>query len=366
MRISIIVDDFHGGAGNIAQILSMELAKENEVSLVLTNKHTEKRYDLSDVSVHELCLNINGKNKIGRLISSIIRLKKLLFDILHTEFCISFLDNNNSMACLALWNHKEIPIIVSERSNPLVIYPKFPWDRIRRIAYKRADRVAVQFDVFREFDGGRFRNKCVTIPNIVENAKEQKSTWESKVIRFVTVARLSDIKRIDLMVILFKRCLMKVKNIELYIYGEGDNRAALEKAIRQSGLENKVFLMGYLKNVHETICNCDIYLMTSYQEGFPNSLSEAMAVGLPSISFCCHEGLRELIENNECGYLIAEGDEDGFVDKMEFLATHRETREHMGKAARKHVNQYNTSSVMEYWKTNIEEVRNEKNNSFYR
>lgn len=366
MRICIIVDDFNGGAGNIAQLLSMELSKENEVSLVLTNKHTEKRYDLPCVSIHELCLNINGRNKLGGLISSIKKLRKLLIDVLHIKFCISFLDNNNSMACLALWNHREIPIIVSERSNPLVIYPKFPWDMIRRVAYKRADRVAVQFDVFKEFDGGRFKHKSITIPNIVETAKKSKSTWESPIIRFVTVARLSDIKRIDLMVLLFKRCLMLVDNIELYIYGEGDNRTALERIIRENGLENKVFLKGHITNVHDTICDCDIYLMTSYQEGFPNSLSEAMAVGLPSISFCCHEGLRELTRNNECGYLIEEGDEDGFVDKMKFLAIHAEVRERMGKAAREHINQYNTFNVMECWKTNIEEVKNEKNNSFYR
>lgn len=366
MRISIIVDDYHGGAGNIAQLLAIELSKDNEVSLILTNRHNVRRYDLTGIKEYDHNLTIIGKNKIGKLINKISHLRKLLVETIRTEVCISFLDNNNTITCMALRFQKDIPIIVSERSNPLVIFPKFPWNILRRYAYRRADRIVVQFDAFHSFDGGRFASKCVTIPNIIEKVKEQKVDWHTSTIRFVTVARYADIKRLDLMIALFAKYKETVKDSELHIFGDGNNRNKLQDLITSSGLKDSVFLKGYLNNVHETLCEYDIYLMTSYQEGFPNSLSEAMMVGLPSVSFCCHDGLRELTCNGKCGYIVNEGDFNGFVERMIYLSENEKERKRMGLAARGHVEKYNITAVMQLWKNYILEVKNEKDCFVYR
>lgn len=366
MRISIIVDDYHGGAGNIAQLLGIELSKNNKVFLILTNKHSIKRYDLNNIKEYDLNLNIIGKNKIRKLINNIKALQRLLIQIIKTEVCISFLDNNNTITCMALKFQKNIPLIVSERSNPLAIFPKFPWNILRRYAYRRADRIALQFDAFHSFDGNRFASKCVTIPNIVEKAKKQKIDWHSSTIRFVTVARYADIKRLDLMITLFAKYRETIKGSELHIFGDGNNRDKLQELITSSGLSGSVFLKGYLNNVHETLCEYDIYLMTSYQEGFPNSLSEAMMVGLPSISFCCHDGLKELTCNGKCGYLVNEGDCNGFVEQMIHLSRNEKERERMGLAAQKHAEKYNVTAVMQLWENYIVEVKNEKDRFVHR
>ena len=111
MNILIIVDDFSGGAGNVAQLLAIELSKKHKVSLALTNRHSKSRYNLSEISVYDENLNITGKNKIAGLLSAIKRLRERLQTV-GAEFVISFLDNNNTMACLML-RKTNIPIIVS-------------------------------------------------------------------------------------------------------------------------------------------------------------------------------------------------------------------------------------------------------------
>lgn len=347
MRIIIVVDDYHGGAGNIAQLLSLELQKTHEVGLLLTNPHSVPRYELEGIQVYEENFSIQTRNKIKGLIDCVKKMKRKIASF-RPDVIISFLDNNNSIVCLSQRKTKT-PIIVSERSNPLVIYPKFPWNYIRRIAYRRANVVTVQFDIFKTFDKGRFAKKCMVTSNIVDRPTNLKASWESDCVRFATFGRLQDVKRIDLMIKLFARAQAQLKNIELHIYGDGPNRERLQSLISDLKMDNYVFLDGYCSEVHKTLVNCDVYLMTSLQEGFPNALSEAMAVGLPSVSFRCHDGVAELAQNESAGFTIEEGNEEEFVEKMILLAQTPSLRKEMGIKAKDIIERYNKEKIMEQW-----------------
>ena len=350
MNIALVVDDFHGGAGNIAQILAEELSHSHHVSLVMTNLHSKQRYDLTEVDIYDENLSISGKNKIFGLISSIQRLKKLIRKKIKADLVISFLDNNNSLAGLALWNSK-IPLVVSERSNPLVIFPKAPWDKIRRIAYRRADVVSVLFQAFDQFDGARFASKAIVTSNIVQTPPTLKASWDASPVRFVTFGRLSDVKRMDLMIELFDQAQREEPNIELHIFGDGANQAKLLTLIKEKNLSDKVFLRGYCNEVHKTLLDYDIYLMTSYQEGFPNSLCEAMAVGLPSIASACHEGISELCENGLSGVSVKEEEPCEFVKNMVLLARDPALREQLGRRAQTISRRYDKAMILQQWQT---------------
>lgn len=359
MKITLIVDDYHGGAGNIVQLLAKELNKNNDISIILTNKNSEPRYELDNIKVYDEKINILKGNRILGLYKSIKNLRKRLL-LLKTELVISFLDNNNTLACLALWNRKNIPIIVSERSNPLKIFPKFTWNLLRRIAYKRANMVTVQFEAFKYFDKKRFLHKCEVIPNIVEKPNYLKKEWSSKKIKFVTFSRLAQIKRIDLMIQMFIKLVSKnQQDIELHIWGEGPERKKLNDLIVINHMENRIFLHGYSKNVHQELLKYDVYLMTSLQEGFPNSLCEAMAVGLPSISFRCHEGISELVENGRSGFSVQDGNEEEFINKMEVLINEEEKRKIMGKNAQKISKKFSKEKVLKQWEEYIKQVFSE-------
>ena len=355
MKIAIVVDDFHGGAGNISQILALNFAKEHNVSLVLTNHHSDARYDLSEIDLYPMNLAVSGKNKISGLVKSIRKLGKVLKKDIKADLIISFLDNNNTMTCFSqFFNHT--PIIVSERSNPLVIFPKAPWDKLRRIAYKRANVVTVQFKCFENFDGGRFIKKTRVTSNIVDKPGCFKNEYSGEKVKFVTMGRLAGIKRMGLMIELFDEAQKTHSDIELHIFGDGPEREKLEMLIKERNLENKVFLKGYCNDVHKTLCEQDVYLMTSQQEGFPNSLSEAMAVGLPSVSFACHDGIVEMTENGMSGFTAAEGDREDFIEKMVLLAKDASLRKEMGTRARCIVEKYDNETVLKQWQNCIDEA----------
>ena len=355
MNIAIVVDDFHGGAGNIAQILALNFAKNHNVSMVLTNKHSDPRYDLHEINVFCESLSITGKNKVFGIIDSVKRLGILLNKKIKADVIISFLDNNNTMTCFSQFFNKT-PVIVAERSNPLVIFPKAPWDKLRRIAYKRANIVTVQFKCFDGFDEGRYTNKTRVTSNIVDKPKYVKQNYDSEKVKFVTMGRLAVIKRMGLMVELFDEAVKQCPDIELHIYGDGPEREKLESLISEKNLEEKVFLEGYCNDVHNTLCEHDVYLMTSLQEGFPNSLSEAMAVGLPSVSFACHDGIEELTESGKSGYSASEGDREGFVNKMVELVQDASLRKQMGTNAMSICDKYNVDIIMKQWQSCIDEA----------
>lgn len=355
MNVALVVDDFHGGAGNIAQMLALELSKEHNVSLIMTNLHSERRYELTNVNVIDLDLCIKGKNKVWGLFLAIRKLKKTLSRKINADIIISFLENNNCLSCLSQYFGKR-PIIVSERSNPVVIPPRTPWNKIRPIAYRRANIVSVQFDNFKSFADGKYADKCRVTHNIVDLPQEQKESWKSDKVRYVTFGRFADIKRMDLMIKLFAEAHEKNENMELHIFGDGSNRDKLLSLIDQLGLADSVFLRGYCNDVHKTMLEYDAYLMTSYQEGFPNALSEAMAIGLPSVSFCCHDGILEMTENGASGFVVDEGDEKGFVEKMLMLANDESLRREMGQKAKNIVARYSKELAMEQWQKCIEEA----------
>lgn len=214
--------------------------------------------------------------------------------------------------------------------------------------------VTVQFDVFKEFDKKRFIEKCEVTSNIVEKPMYIKKDWSCTKARFVTFGRLAPVKRMDLMIKLFAKAARKADDIELHIWGDGPEKENLNKLIEQEKMAGRIILKGYNNQVHETLLEYDAYLMTSYQEGFPNSLCEAMAVGLPSVSFMCHTGILELTEDNTAGFTVAVNQEDEFVEKIIVLAVNEEMREKMGKAAQKIVIRYEKSQIMNQWNKCIE------------
>lgn len=359
MRIALVADDFHGGTGNIVQLLAQNFKRDHEISIVLTNKHSDPRYDLSGMKIYSMNLSVSGKNKIVGIIRSVKSLGNVLEKQIKADLIISFIDNNNTMVCLSQLFNKT-PIIVSERSNPLVIFPKSPWDKLRRIAYKRANVVTVQFDAFKGFDGGRYINKTRVTSNIVDKPQSVKQDYHCETVKFVTMGRLAGIKRMGLMIELFAEALKRCPNIELHIYGDGPEKGKLEALIKERKLFDKVFLEGYCNDVHKTLCEHDVYLMTSRQEGFPNSLSEAMAVGLASVSFACHDGIVELAQDGQAGYIADEGDKEDFVDKMVKLACDEALRKSLAEKTVNICDIYASKNVMEQWQECIYAAINKK------
>lgn len=346
MKLLIIVDGLKGGAANIAQLLAINLSNSGHNVYFIYKKRNNNisKYNLEGI------ITIEQTNYLRKSLVHDIYFFKSKINQIKPDLIISFLSTVSTRVLFSQW-FSSIPIIVSERTNPFEFPANFKDKLLRNISYRRANLITVQFKDFEQFDKVLYKKKkVVVIPNLIVASNYLMDYGiNKKTISFVTFATLYHVKRIDLMIKLFSVIHKRCPNTELNIFGEGVDKIKLQSLIVELDLNNSVHIKGHVNNVHECLIENDIYLMTSIREGFPNSLSEAMAVGLPSVSFKCHEGLTELIKSGDNGYLITEGKHEEFCEVAIDLVNNKEKRLVMGKNALIHTRKYNEESVMEIW-----------------
>lgn len=98
------------------------------------------------------------------------------------------------------------------------------------------------------------------------------------------------------------------KRARLLILGEGPLRKELQDQINSLGLSDIVRLHGLVDNPLKYFARSDIFVLSSYAEGLPNVLVEAMMCGCTPVATDCRTGPREVIDNDKYGYLVPVGD----------------------------------------------------------
>jgi len=98
--------------------------------------------------------------------------------------------------------------------------------------------------------------------------------------------------------------LSQSRSARLIILGDGPLRSELEALIVELGLSNVVKLQGYVENPLKYFARADIFVLSSYAEGLPNVLVEAMMCGCTPVSTDCPTGPREVIQDGKYGYLV--------------------------------------------------------------
>lgn len=132
---------------------------------------------------------------------------------------------------------------------------------------------------------------------------------------FVAVGRLNDQKDYPTLIKAFVRIRERIKST-LWILGEGEKRHSLEELIRALGLQNDVFMPGFVDNPYPYLRAADVFVMSSKYEGGPSSMLQAMACGRKIVSTDCASGPAEFLEDGKQGYLVPVGDVDAFANAV--------------------------------------------------
>lgn len=148
----------------------------------------------------------------------------------------------------------------------------------------------------------------------------------------ISVGRLFPQKRIDLLVDAFS-LVRKRRKAELWICGDGPERAKIENKIATADLTRSVRVLGHCRNPHALMRQAALYVLTSDYEGLPNSLIEAQGLGLPAVSTRCPHGPTEIIEDGQTGLLTPVGDAGSLAAAIEKLLTDEPRRLRMGRKA---------------------------------
>lgn len=161
------------------------------------------------------------------------------------------------------------------------------------------------------------------------------------------VGRLSAEKGFDLLIRGVERLLKDSRDVELWIVGEGDERANLEALIRDRNLSERVKLLGYRNDTREVYQAFDIFALSSLREGLPNVLLEAMALEVPVIATRI-AGIPRLIQDDVNGQLVEPGDEEGLTRALDALLADRPRQDRYRTAGRETiVSRYSFAARME-------------------
>ena len=158
----------------------------------------------------------------------------------------------------------------------------------------------------------KFRKSKITcIPNpIIVNPVRAKAKLDNKIA--ISIGRLTYQKGFDILIDIWSEIGSKDDNWQLWIVGDGELYHQLRLNIEEKGL-TRVKLLGERQDIEKLLYSSSLYLMTSRFEGLPMVLLEAVAVGVPIVSFDCETGPSEIVKDN--GYLIPMGNRQQFINK---------------------------------------------------
>jgi len=240
-----------------------------------------------------------------------------------------------------------VPVLMTRHGRPKVVAP-FPM--ARAVTSRLTSRfVAVSDDVYRLMmeRSGVSPEKVCTVLNGVDldafagqpdAAARGRMGVPAGRFLFGTVGRLGRAKAQDHMVMALRALLDEGLDVHLVLAGEGDQRPVIEAARDELRLRDRVTLIGNCADVPGFLRSIDAFVLSSYTEGIPVALLEAMAAGLPLVSTAVG-GIPEVVADGESGLLVEVKRPDLLAAAMGRLVQDAALRVRLGAAARETVRQ---------------------------
>lgn len=298
-RLLIIVPNLgFGGQERVAASTADLLGDVCETTVAVFN--TEENSFTPSCPVLNLKLP-PAAGKINKLLNVIKRVKavKRLKQDLGIHVCFSFGSTANLVNSLSRRSEK---VILSVRGYES-LQGSGVSRAIDRMVYNRADMVIGVADKISHDLKNRFglpEHKVATLYNpyncdVIMQQSKQPMPLQLEHPAIVSMGRLEKVKGFSHLLQAFNRVLETMPTATLILIGEGSMRSRLEQLAIDLGISDRIIFTGYQSEPYSYLGQCDLFVMTSLHEGFPNAMVEAMACGLPVIAADCHSGPREIL-----------------------------------------------------------------------
>jgi GalNAc-alpha-(1->4)-GalNAc-alpha-(1->3)-diNAcBac-PP-undecaprenol alpha-1,4-N-acetyl-D-galactosaminyltransferase len=353
-----------GGAERVAATLTNEWARRGEQVTLLTIDSRDTDFYPIDARVRRvgLGLNIPAKNWRHSAANNArrVRLLRTFAGASKFDAIVSFGDKTNVLLLLATRGVK-VPIIVAEHTDPRKYSVGAMAGYLRRLLYPRASAVVVLTPEIGQWARQFVRSEAVRIiPNPVG---EQCLTRLLPAVRgrqhFVLgMGRMGFEKGFDLLLRAFALCAEKFPDWTLRLVGQGEEQQRLRNLAEQLRIQHAVRFEPVTKEPERVLRESDLFVLSSRLEGFPMMLLEAMACGLPVVSFDCMSGPSEMIRHGIDGFLVPPEDVGALANAMEMLMGNEYERKRLSERAGEVTERFGLPRVMGMWSevlTNVTE-----------
>lgn len=333
-----------------------------EIKIVTTEQENKLPFYELDPKIEIINLDINyskdnSKNVFSKIINTLVKFRK------HKKLLNNFLLNYQPDTVISLFGNEAYFLYQLNLKSKIILEIHFSKNFRLQLDRKGIRRI---IDVARTFNDQRIakkyndfivltnedkkRWKCDNI-NVIHNASffkpERQSSNDNKIV--LCVARFTYQKGLDILLNCWSNVVKKHKDWKLCIIGDGEEKQNLITLINTLQINDSVEIKPPTQNIELEYINSSIYIMTSRYEGMPMVLIEAMACGLPVVSFACQSGPSDIISNGIDGYLVENRNEEQLIQKLEELITNNHLRKEMGKNAIKKSMNFDQSYIMEKW-----------------
>ena len=345
-RVLVNLADYFVNRGYCVTMVT-QYKKENEYPL-----NPKVKRVLSDISEDETTKS--------RAVNFCRRFQKLrnIWKEERPDVILSFIGKNNMMAIMTS-RFLSIPVAVSVRAEPTEEYYN-SWMRfMAKHLFSRADGVILQTKRCFDFFPGKVRKKAVILKNPVSQAFFRERYEGVRDHTITAVGRVDENKNHELLIRAFAEIANEFPQYRLIIYGEGDKRKQLQELVFQMGFEGRIELPGSVDNVSDAIYKTRVFVLSSNTEGVPNTLIEAMVMGLTVIATDCPcGGPAELIDHGINGLLTPVGDVEKMKENLHFALKNLQEAEKMGIEAMKTLDIYRPEKVYGEWEKYLKTLMN--------
>ncbi len=270
---------------------------------------------------------------------------------------VSVMDHSNLMAHYAHKKARSKAKLVFCVQTPILQSLKFAWKPFNQIVrwmipltYTKADKIislseGVKADLIRM--NHKLAKNIIVINNIgIEKTSIlQKGKFQnSKIKKIIVCGRLIKLKGFhDVIAALPK--ILKYITVELLILGDGPEKNKLEQQSKSLGVDKNVKFLGFQNNPEEFISQADLFVLSSYYEGFGNVIIEAMSLGVPVVATDCPYGPGEIISDGENGLLVPVGSPGILADEILKVLNNADLAQRLSIAGEKSSKKYSGAAI---------------------
>ncbi len=348
-----------------------------------------ERYDVEILSVYDMpnapAYPIDSRVKITYLLKDIPNREEWK-EALHARNIPSLLKESVRAAAILVQKRtsviravRNIPsgVVVAMRDEHAVLLSRYGQAGVMKIAQLHQDHAYEKklvrhfqhdyggIDVFtllspkmeqevQELMQGNKHTRVLYVPNFMETIPPEADP-RNRDRTVLSVGRLHPVKGYDRLIRLFAKIHEQFPAWKLVIVGSGEEQGRLEKCISEFALEGCVTLAGRYSapEVQQAMTKAAVFAMSSYSEGFPFVLLEAMSCSLPIVAFDTRGGLNMLVHDGENGRLV--GQEEDFCEALACLMRDDALREKMAGSSRALSLAFSREAVGKIWFDLIEE-----------
>ena len=397
MKVALVTPNMNGGGAQrvLAHMANHRAAHGNDVSVVTIHPRNANAYGLNDsISVHEVAglraqyapladdvrkilrfwgraLKIfaavsrafGGKTGAGlfliQKLDHVLAIRHRLVEI-DPDVIISFMDTTNIRVLMA-GKDISVPIIATEHNHPWeASLGSRELERLRKSTYLTADALVLLTEDAVPFFSWLPPDRVHVIPNPVLPrtgvAQPFRVTGPNDQKTLIAMGRLEPQKGYDMLIEAFRRIAPEHPRWRLDIWGKGSLERDLGEAISQADLEGLVTLKGFTNAPEQVLAGADLFVMSSRFEGFPMVLTEALAAGLPVVSFDCPSGPRHVVRHGVDGVLVPPEDVNALAQALSRLMGDEAERKRLAARGPEVVDRFHIDKVMRMWDELISEV----------